>query len=826
MDDMILWLPDIKFRHQSLFGSKAVNLGVIAREMKTPSGFCLNSNAYSQTLKNLGLLKKVTNLAKEVQAETLEKISSISEKIAEEIIAISLPQEIEKALADAYGSLRKDNKDFFVAVRSSATAEDLPSASFAGQLDSFLNIESFSEMITAVKKCWASLWTPRAIHYRYQKGIGQENIAMAVIVQEMVPSQVAGVMFTANPITNSRKEFYIEAVQGLGEGLVLGEKNADRYLVDKEGLHIISKNTVEETSYLTDFQIKTLADYGAKLEFMYGEYQDIEWALHRGETYLLQTRPITTLEDEEPVDIHPNKMTKIQKDLWTNINERFPEPILPIDGIIVKLYYLALFNAYKDLGFSVPYVDWHRVEEGIFPEFFIPPKIHMKPTRLFKIGKTINWDIEQDWKDNEKAFDKYLRLLKDQNLRQFPLELIMEYVEDALKDFQRTLTFRYILYIQYGTMYHLLSRLLIFLNKDEGQGILEGLLSGQPHVTGEVNAELMELALRAKINPLVKEKLINHDPKEMSSMLKAIPEGEIFLQEFEEFLDRYGDRELSQGLGGLAALTWREQPEVVWGMLKGILIADESTQMHPNNLPDRRKEAEDKLGVLFDKGFFRFLPLRSFSGKLINAARKYNAFRENSHFYLTQAMTVFRTLFLEMGNRLVRRGLLNHEEDIMYFSFYEVKDILYALYSNQKVRKLELEEKVFNRKQKQERRRKKWAGRKLTIPPERENLLRGVGASSGVVSGTCRIIRDPKEFIRLKPGDILVAEYTNPAWTPTFSYIAGLVVEYGSTISHAAIIAREYGIPAVMGVPGITSVLQDGEKITIDGSQGLIQRGK
>jgi len=824
VDDLILWLPDIKFRHQVHFGSKAVNLGVIAREMKTPSGFCLSSGAYSQTLKNMGILRKITTMAEEVQGEGLDLINGVSSKIAEEIISISLPGEIEKALEEAYNKIRKENNDLLVAVRSSATAEDLPSASFAGQLDSFLNIESFPEIMSAVKKCWASLWTPRAIHYRFQKGIGQSNIAMAVIIQEMVPAEAAGVMFTANPITNSRKEFYIEAVRGLGEGLVLGEKNADRYIIEKEGLHIISKKPVENSPYLTDFQIKTLADHGAKLEFMYEEYQDIEWALNRGEVYILQTRPITTLEDEELETVDPDKMTMVQKDIWTNVNERFPEPILPIDGIIAKIYYMALFNAYKDLGFSVPYVDWHRVEEGIFPEFFIPPRIKMKPTRLLKLRKTINWDIEREWKDNERAFDKYLRLLKDPSIKQFPIEIIMEYVEDALRDFQRTLTFRYLLYIQYGTMYNLLSRLLTFLNKNEGQVILEGLLSGQPHVTGEVNAQLLQLALKAKIAPAVKDAVINQEAGELESLLRKISEGEEFLQEFHKFLDQYGDRELSQGLGGLAAPTWREQPEVVWGMLKGILIADESSYLHQDNLPDRRRAAEEKLRKLLNKGFFRILTIGNFSEKLINSARKYNAFRENSHFYLTQAMTVFRTLFLEIGNRLVRRGLLSHEEDIMYFSFYEVKDLLYALYSQRKVSKLEIEEKIYARKQKQERRRKKWAAKKIVVPVEGENVLHGIGASSGVVSGPCKIITDPQDFTRLRPGDILVAEYTNPAWTPTFSFVGGLVVEYGSTISHAAIIAREYGIPAVMGVNGVTAVLQDGEMITIDGSQGLVQR--
>ncbi|NMA15194.1 MAG: hypothetical protein GX930_08190 [Clostridia bacterium] len=823
MDDLILPLGEIKFRHLNLFGSKAVNLGVITRELKTPPGFCLSAQCYTTCLRDAGVLKKVIGLAEEAEDKDLETINKASREINRIVTAVSLPKDVENALKEAYFCIEKNHQTVKVAVRSSATAEDLPSASFAGQLESFLNIESFPEVVKAVKMCWASLWTPRAIHYRHEKGIGQKGIAMAVIVQEMVPAKSAGVMFTANPITGSRKEFYIEAVSGLGEGLVQGEQNSDRYIVDKKSFAILKKETVERDSYLNDFQIKTLADYGAKLEFMYQENQDIEWAMYRGEIYILQTRPITTLEDEEPESLAVEKMTPIQKDVWININERFPEPIMPIDGIIAKIYYLSLFSAYRELGFSVPYVDWGKVEEGLFPEFFIPPAIKPSPLRLFKLMKAINWDIEKEWRENEGLFDKYLKLLEDERLKEFPLEIIMEYAEDALRDFQRTLTFRYFLYIQYGGLYHAFARLLSLFYGKKGQVVLEGLTAGYPQITMELNEKLMELAWKAKTSNQVKDAVANSEVAQIREALIGIPEGQNFLQAFDEFLERYGDRELSQGLGGLAAPTWREKPEVVWGMLKGILLMEGSPEGHEEFMARRRENAERELRQLTSHGIGRVLPLKKISEKLIDASRKYNGFRENSHFYLTRAMTVFRVLFLQMGNRLVRRGLLDHDEDIMYLSFFEVKDLLYALYSHQNISKLELAEKIGSRKERQKRRRKRWSSRNLSIVSDGEEVLKGIGASSGVVSGPCRVITNPEEFFRLKPGDILVAQYTNPAWTPVFSFIGGLVVEYGSTVSHAAIIAREYGIPAVMGVNGATGLLKDGQMVTVDGLQGLVR---
>ncbi|MDD4752941.1 MAG: PEP/pyruvate-binding domain-containing protein [Desulfitobacteriaceae bacterium] len=823
MDDLILSLGEIKFRHQNLFGSKAVNLGVISRELKTPPGFCLSAQCYTTCLKNVGVLKKVIDLADEIQDKDLGRINMVSQKISGIITEVSLPEEVENALKEAYFALKKDRDSIKVAVRSSATAEDLPSASFAGQLESFLNIETFPEVVKAVKMCWASLWTPRAIHYRREKGIGQKGIAMAVIVQEMVSAKSAGVMFTANPITSSRKEFYIEAVSGLGEGLVQGEKNSDRYIVDKKSFAVLKKEMVERDSYLNDFQIKTLADYGAKLEFMYQENQDIEWAMYRGEIYILQTRPITTLEDEEPERPTVEKMTPIQKDVWINVNERFPEPIMPIDGIIAKIYYLSLFSAYRELGFSVPYVDWGKVEEGLFPEFFIPPAIKPNLRRLFNLKKATNWDIEKEWKENEALFDKYLKLLEDKRLKEFPLEIIMEYVEDALQDFQRTLTFRYLLYIQYGWLYNVLARLLSLLYGSKGQVVLEGLTVGYPQITMELNEKLMELAVKAKKFDQVRNIITTSDIAQIREALAQIPEGLNFLEAFDVFLEKYGDRELSQGLGGLAAPTWREKPEVVWGMLKGFLQMNDVEEDHEGFMANRRKKAEKELRHLTTRGIGRILPLKAINEKLIDASRKYNGFRENSHFYLTQAMSVFRVLFLQMGNRLVKRRLLDREEDIMYFTFFEVKELLYALYSNQKISRLELAEKVRSRKERQKRRNKRWAGRNHGLTPVEKGVLIGVGASSGVITGPCRVIINPEDFSRLKPGDILVAQYTNPAWTPVFSFIGGLVVEYGSTVSHAAIIAREYGIPAVMGVNGATGLLKDGQMVTVDGLQGLVR---
>lgn len=824
MQELVRWFEDIRPSQHFLYGSKAVNLGLIAQKSVTPPGFCLATNTYFDSLKAANVYEEIVRLAEEVQRESIENITIVALEIYDIIMNIEISSDIEEALRHNYDLLKGEKEVFNVAVRSSATAEDLPSASFAGQLESYLDVANFSELLECVKKCWASLWTPRAIHYRNQKGIGQQNTGMAVIIQEMIPAQIAGVMFTANPLTNSRKEIYIEAIKGLGEALVQGEISGDKYIVAKENYFITHKEVVEGEQFLTDFNIKWLANEGMKFEYLFfDECQDIEWAYYKGQIYLLQTRPITTLNDEDPEALKVDKMTTIQRDIWTNVNERFPEPVLPIDSIIAKLFYLSLFEAYGQLGFTVPIVNWSSVEEGDFPDFFVPPAIVANLSRIFKLRKFLDEDIQESWKYNENAFNKYLHFLKEDTIKDFPMEIIIEYIEDALKDFQRANTFRYFLYIQYGTWYNILARILTLLFGNEGKKLQQDLIAGQPQITMELNEKLVELAGYANKDAKIKKIVENSDVEVIEEALQSVTDGKIMLTKFHEFIEKYGDRELTQGLGGIAAATWRDNPNVVWGMLNGILIADVNSVVVHEEILKRRQRAEERLGELISHGVAKFLPIKGFITRLIGYARKYTAFREDSHFYLTQVMPIFREMFLQIGKKLVKRSILENEHDVMYFTYWELKNLVFQIYNHKKVSKLELMEKLTAKKQRLERRQAKWRARDIDVE-DTEGVLRGIGSSSGKVTGVCKIILDPRDFAKLKPGDILVAQYTNPSWTPVFSFIGGLIVEYGSAVSHSAIIAREYGIPAVMGVPGVTKILKDNDIITMDGTLGLVKK--
>ncbi|MFA5537337.1 MAG: PEP/pyruvate-binding domain-containing protein [Bacillota bacterium] len=822
---LVIRLEEIKPRHIGICGTKATNLGAIARRSQTSPGFCLTTAAYFRSLKVQGIQAEINKLLDFMADKDLKELEQVSLQIQDLINNIQLPQETEDALYSAYQQLLNGRKNVKVAVRSSATAEDLPTASFAGQLESYLNVDSWEGVKGAVIACWASLWAPRGIHYRNQKGLDQHRIGMAVIVQEMVPAQVSGVMFTANPISNSRKEIYIEAVQGLGDKLVQGEVAGESYLINKENLGILARTTLGSYPLLTDFSLRQLAHEGRKLEALFADYQDVEWAFLNEELYVLQSRSITTLEEEELKAPSSLSMTPIQKEIFINIQERFPEPMLPLDTVIAKIYYLSLFAAYRDLGFTVPLTDWRKVEQGFFPDHFLPPRIKISWRRIFHLGKMLAGDLIKEWKDNETAFNRYVDLMKQDILKTFPMEIVLEYLEDGLKDFQRANTFRYLLYVQYGTVYKLLKKILKLFYGGEGLAIFEDIVIGQPQATVRLNQDLEQIVHLIREQEEVRKAFEGcKNQQELYGIIADLSQENSVKRAFEAFLLEHGHREVSQGLSGIGAATWQDQPEIPLGMIKALLTVAADTENTVNLINKRRLAAEENLAKLTAGGWGRILPLHRLFAFLIGYSRRYTAFREDSHYYLTQVMFVFRTLFLTIGQQLVKRKYLRNQAEIMYLTYWEVQALVEDIYSLKQISQKQIAVKVENRIQQFAERTSKWKEREGEIAHdlEKERILRGVGASRGVAKGICRLIANPGELHRLRPGDILVAQATNPSWTPVFSSINALIVEYGGALSHSAIIAREYGIPAVMGVPGVTKLLKDGEKVTVDGTKGLV----
>ncbi|MHB8171462.1 MAG: PEP/pyruvate-binding domain-containing protein [Thermincolia bacterium] len=813
----------------ALVGGKAANLGDLARGLTVPPGFCITSEAYLRHLNQHKSHLKVLELLANVDMQDLEALTTASEQIRRIILELPYPPDVEKAIIHVYENLGMGKDSLLVAVRSSATAEDRPDASFAGQQESYLNVESLPDVLVKVKECWASLWTPRAIHYRAKKGYENETVRMAVIIQEMLPAQISGVMFTANPVTNSRREILIEAARGLGEALVSGHVTGERYIIAKDGFRLLSVTGADPDRgpMFTELQLKQLALYGDKIEQYYECHQDVEWAYMKGEFCFLQTRPITTLADEEEEGIQWNNLTQLQKEILITVSERFPEPIYPIDGAVTKLFFAAQLENWERMGYRVGVMDWSRVEKGVFPEFFVPPTIQPGWRQLFSflsLGMILKSDPAAEWRKESQYLMDMLTLLRSKKLNEFAYNIVHEYLEDALRDLHLFLLLRY----KYFAKNRMPSRILVWFLKrlfgPEAKEIHDNLLAGIPCLTMETNQKLRELSQKAKELPEVSRVILGGDVTKMEEQLAGVKGGPEYLTVFWDFMEGYGDRETSIGLGGLGVTTWREAPEVVWGILKGMVIGGIETDLAREQALHRRREAAEKrLEEVLSRGIWRLIPVKGLVSRFIEHNRSFAAFREDSHFDLTRALSVYRILFLELGRRFVRQGFLDDPKDIMYLSFSELRDFIYEIYHFVKVNQKVFRNNIAESKAFYQRRLARWRARGVDGETV-DGALQGVPASSGVVTGPVRIILDSREFYKLKPGDIMVAPYTNPAWTPLFASAVGIVVDTGGAASHAAIIAREYGIPAVMGVPGASRVLRDGEMITVNGSQGTVVR--
>lgn len=833
MEKYIYWLEEIHQWDRPRVGGKAANLGDLARGLTVPAGFCLVSAAYHENLEYHGVNEKIGEKLAGLDIDDMAALEKISAEISELIVRTPFRPELETAISAAFEQLAENKPEIKVAVRSSATAEDLEDSSFAGQQETFLNVTGTADVLSAVKKCWASLWTGRAIHYRAKKGFNHLQVKMAVIIQEMVPATISGVMFTADPLSESREQMRIEAVRGLGEQLVSGETSGDVYIIRKNEANVeITDKTLSDPAagqMLLDYDLRELAHTGLKIETYYGNHQDVEWAYYRGKFYFLQTRPITTLLDEALPDIDICKMSKRQQEVMDWVAERFPEPILPVDGVVVKLLFMAQFEALQSFGYKISEMDWSRVDEGMFPEFFKPPGIRPTLKRLWSylgLGKTLKSDPAKEWAGEQKYLLEMLEKLKGRDISGLPIELVLEYITEGFNHFHFFIVMRYRYFTGSRIPNAILIKFLRFLFKHDASQVYEDLLAGSENVTLVINRALNALAGEARINPGVAEIILNNPSEDILTRLQENPDCTPFLNKFNEFMLQYGERETTMGLGGIGSPTWQDEPEVVFGILRGMLSeAPGTAEARVSANKQRAKAAEAKVDARLSRGIYRFLGLKALFHKVLVHARSFAAFRENSHYDVTRSLHVFRILFSELGHRLKRMDILRNPADVVYLSYFESKEIILTVFHGlEDVNVKALEAKIESRKAAQERRLARWRLRNTRF--DESGALKGVPACHGIASGPARIIRDPREFHRVRKGDILVTPYTNPAWTPLFSVAGGLVVETGGAASHAAIIAREYSIPAVMGVVKATELLEDGEIITVNGTGGVVYRGE
>lgn len=811
----------------SIAGGKGANLGELVRAgFPVPPGFVVTTAAYDRFVadNSLGRIIRVV----------LQEEKSSGAGIRDAFQSAPIPPEIEQAILKAYQKFGQGS----VAVRSSATAEDLPGAAFAGQQDTFLNVIGEEALLNAVRRCWASLWTDRAVAYRRYRGIDQLAVKLAVVIQRMVQAEVAGVMFTANPVTGARDEIVIDANPGLGEAVVSGLVTPDHFVLRKQWLswriierrhgkrEVLIRSRIEggteRVSYdstrepqpaLPDPALRQLARLGRAIQQHFRSPQDIEWVWSGGKLFTVQSRPVTALPAPAP---GTNKMQSMVAGM---LAEMFAVRPYPLDA---TTWLPALSNAATSifglLGFSAPPFDQMFVKkDDVIVQlkhriaFCLTPGIFMAPVHLLRIILHYN---PTHWKEDPLLNDISSRIidLEARDLQTLSWKELLATMNEAQEIFVDVGELRRRYYPRMGFAAGLLILILVLLGRDDRFSVL---ISGVENKTVEANRALEALAARIRANPMIAYTFSKYDADELWKALEAQPSGRMFLVELKSFLDSYGHRE--SVLSTALEPTWKDAPEIMLGILKGLASTEARSQ---NGKPAWELERDRVLmHPLLQLSFLRTAFL-----EILAEARCFLQLREDTHFHATLALPVIRRTLLEFGRRLVGIGMIDAKEDVFHLKLNEIEQ-LERVWPPTPQLTGELQSAIVRRKE----RRKALEGTPLVDPrifrqteAAGNILLRGTPGSPGIAEGTVCIILDASEFGKLRSGDVLVAPYTNPSWTPLFQHAVAVVVDTGGSGSHAAIVAREYGIPAVMGTVNGTRRLKDGERIRVDGFQGLV----
>jgi rifampicin phosphotransferase len=869
----------------SVVGGKAANLGELVRAgFPVPGGFCVTTAAYDLVAADAGLEPTLFALA-ETPTEDTERLAGLAAEARSRLSDARVPDDLARAIAVAYGDL---GDGVPVAVRSSATAEDLPYASFAGQQDTYLNVVGAESVIDAVRRCWASLWTDRAVSYRAANGIDPHGVRLAVAVQRMVDASVAGVLFTANPVTGKRRQAVIDASPGLGEAVVSGAVNPDHFVANTATGEIVERRlgdkrvaivagsgggteqvelaAGEHRASLSDGQVLTLAKLGGRVEKYYGAPQDTEWAIDGdGGIWLLQARQITTLF---PL---PENAPTNDEDLRVyfsfSVAQGVYRPLTPMGIQAFRLIVSAVAafagrpqrNPYEGPAFFTESAG--RIFADITPvlrsgrgrRLFGGIMRHME-ARTVPIVRHLSADprlapVPTAWLPVLRTLFLFaargripLRLVealaRPEKARARASGVVARFratydlSPDASAAEQLTAAERVLrggppnivpavppVFIAGLAANALAGKLLGDLATEDERRVAMRALPHNP--TTEMDLALWALAKEASADPNVARTLLESPPRRLAEDFLAGALPPKFQAGLADFMRLYGHRGVAEIDLGLPR--WSEDPTYIMGVLANYLRLDDPQAAPDVQFGRATREAEGMVAELRRRAARKSRLRGMMVGFLLGRARELSGLREMPKFCIILLFARARELLWNVGEALARAGRLESAGDVFFVSIPEA----WAAVAGEDLRVLVQERRAVYEREIGRRHIPRLLLSDGTEPaPETreaavEGVLRGTPASGGVVSGRARVILDPGDA-HLEPGEVLVAPSTDPGWTPLFLTAGGLVMEMGGPMSHGAIVAREYGIPAVVGVPDATESIETGQRITVNGSSGEI----
>ncbi len=889
-------LKDLGKEDLPLAGGKGANLGeMIAAGLPVPEGFVVLVEAYRKFVAENKLEKEIVTLLSIAANGQSENLKDAVERVKGMFVKGKIPADILKEIDDLYDGTGKPP----VAVRSSATAEDLPGASFAGQYSTFLNVKGKEELHEAIKKCWASLWNERAISYRAKQNIVSEDLGHGVVVQKLIAAEKSGILFTANPVNGRRDQLSLSSSWGLGEAIVSGEVDPDQWVIDKKtgetvsayiaekkvmtvreagGTELVSvESRKQEEPTLDEAERKELLDMAMKVEEYFRSPQDLEWAYAEGRFYLVQTRPITTLYPmPQPQD------TGDELRIYMNLlmfRQGMSAPVTPIGVEFFKHMLKGMFLNSRERRKTA---GWLKSAAGrIFVDvtevlkfkkvlermrsYDIPALMDTEPMTIKALVDVADRNITELKKHKKPVISLLFGMISKMGFGMFRLNFVakprtiygtllpdkatakalqygnrqlallrekrskLKSIDEKLDFFAKeALTTSFT--IGYGMTFYLMplfgyldraGRIMIKYFGDAaatgkpGREVSHGFATAAEIGLGSSELEKVERAVPGSVTTEMGLDMLFIAKKLDQSGEEPHPDH----PEIKRFLEIYGHRSTEEI--DIGVLSWKEEPTYVINLINSY-IDQKVYRIGLEKFEKDRHQAEQAITTIAakirEKGAGKDAAKVE---KLLRAHRKYFGARELPKSVLVRGIGILRDVLLEIGAELQAGGRLDHETDVFFVTSADIRS------------GAKLQDTVRQNREEYERELLRTpVPRVMTSSGETiyavtedqgDDLLRGIPASPGVYEGLVRILKRPEEDNRLRQGDILVTASTNPAWTPLFLKIGGLIVETGTPMSHGPVVAREYGIPAVAGLRDATSRLEDGQRVRINGETGSVE---
>lgn len=844
-------------------GGKGASLArLVQAGLPVPPGFHITTAAYRRFVSDNQLDEPILSIAAQARADDPATLEHASAQLQRLMLDGAIAHDLGDQIRQWYAAL---GTDVPVAVRSSATAEDLPELSFAGQQETYLNIRGGAAVLDAVRRCWASLWTARAMGYRARQDIASSDVSLAVVVQQLVPADVAGIMFTANPLTGDRDQIMINAAWGLGEAIVGGHVTPDTIVVNAWTGAILSQEIADKAVMTVRTEAGTveapvpadqraqpalepahaaeLARLGSRIQELYGQPMDIEWALHKGQIFIVQARPITALLAPRPtldwslpraqgqyarssvIELLPDPLSPLfatlALPLWNDAMDTFIQSMIP--GSTFPMQMLVTINDYAYYDFGLSARDSARMMGSML--------LHISNLgRLLRSART-------RWAD--EARPRYAAIVQEWEARN-PSTTPAAQILDGAHAIVKAAAGHY-LAIQSGVLP------VAYMSEAIFTAAYQGLVkrpSDPPALTFmlgfdslpiQAEKSLYDLALWSRDQPALAAYLAGADSAAIAEACQSpttpIDDAELwqeFSRRFSAHLSHFGhtvyDLDFAKSLPA-------DDPAPLIETLKYFLSGTARSPYERQMAATKAREQAAGSLLLRLKG----LRLALLKG-LLEAAQRYAPLREDALADVGLGWTLLRRMLREVGQRLAAAGAIAERDDVFFLEWAELQSAARALDASQTT--ADYRRVVEERHAARERER-------MVTPPvtlgaatfmgidfsalmpahtsqESGDTIKGIGASPGNVVGAARVIHGPSEFKQMRQGDILVAKITTPAWTPLFALADGIVTDVGGPLSHSSIVAREYHIPAVLGTGVATERIHSGQQISVDGDGGVV----